>query len=338
MSNYVDLKYIHTLSTRLVKWHEAGFNTWAFRCPVCGDSKKSQNKTRGNIFEKDGSFLFHCHNCGDTRNLSRFIEFIDPGLYGEYEMERFFSQPRKERKDVLPDVPIKKFNLYDVGELAELICMEELDDLSSVKQYIIQRMIPREHFRHLFYCENYKAFVNKLLPGKLKDGIIEEPRLVIPFFDENKKMFAFAGRSFKQFTSLRYINIVLDENKPKLFGVDRWKKEGETLVVEGPLDSLFLPNCIATAGGDLVSAIRGYVKGSFIIVYDNEPRSFTTRKKIAKAIDHGYRVCIWPKSNPHKDINKMVQEGMKPLDIHRQICDNTYSGMQAHLKLDQVFK
>jgi hypothetical protein len=338
MSHYVDLKYIHTLGTRLLKWHETGFNAWAFRCPYCGDSKKSQNKTRGYIYEKDGYFKFKCFNCGEGKTLSQFIEFLDPGLYGEYEMERFFSSPKKARNDVLPSVPIKKFNLYDVGSLSELVCMDDLDDFTSVKQYIIQRQIPSEHFRHLFYCENFKAFVNKLIPDKLKEAVKEEPRLVIPFFDENKKMFAFAGRSFKQFTSLRYINIVLDESKPKLFGVDRWNKEEETLVVEGPLDSLFLPNCLATAGGDLVSAIRGYVKGSFIIVYDNEPRSFTTRQKIQKAIDYGYRVCIWPKSNPHKDINKMVQEGMKPLDIHRQICDNTYSGPLASLQLDMVRK
>jgi hypothetical protein len=171
--------------------------------------------------------------------------------------------------------------------------------------------------------------VNKLLPGKIKDGIIEEPRLVIPFFDENKKMFAFAGRSFKQHTSLRYINIVLDETKPKLFGIDRWNKNEETIVVEGPIDALFIPNTIATAGGDLVSAIRGFDKRLFIIAYDNEPRNITTRRKIEKAIDHGYNVCIWPTSNVHKDINKMIQEGMTALDIHRQICENTYSGFEA---------
>jgi predicted RNA-binding Zn-ribbon protein involved in translation (DUF1610 family) len=335
MSNYVDLKFIHTLSTRLLKFKEVGHNAWAFRCPICGDSKKSQNKTRGYIYEKDGYFKFKCHNCGEVKSLAQFIEFVDSSLYADYQMERFFSQPRKARTDVLPDAPMKKFNVYDVGELGELVSMDELDDISSVKQYVIQRMIPPEHFRHLFYCDKFKSFVNKLLPNKLKEAVIEEPRLVIPFFDENKKMFAFAGRSFKKFTSLRYINIVLDETKPKLFGIERWNKDEETIVVEGPLDALFLPNCIATAGGDLISAIRGNDKTKFIIVYDNEPRSVTTRKKIAKAIDCGYRVCIWPKNNPHKDVNKMVQEGMTPLDIHRQICQNAFYGFKAKLRMSQ---
>jgi predicted RNA-binding Zn-ribbon protein involved in translation (DUF1610 family) len=329
MSNYVDLKFIHLLSGRLLKWKEVGANAWAFRCPVCGDSKKSQTKTRGYIYEKDGHFSFKCHNCGDTKSLGQFLDFVDPGLYQEYQMERFFSQPRKPKNDVLPNIPVKKFRIYDVGELSELISMEDLNDISSIKQYVIQRQIPEEHFRHLFYCGEFKSFVNKLLPGKLKDEVKEEARLVIPFFDENKKMFAFAGRSFKQFTSLRYINIVLDESKPKIFGIERWKKNEQTFVVEGPLDSLFLNNCVSTAGGDLISAIRDYDKCLFTIVYDNEPKSRTTRHKIEKAIEHGYKVCIWPKNNPYKDINKMVQEGMTPLDIHRQICENTYSGFEA---------
>lgn len=278
--------------------------------------------------------MFHCHNCGETKGLGHFIQWVDPGMYAEYEMERFFSQSRKVKTDVLPTVATKKFNVYDVGELAELVSMENLDDMLSAKQYIIQRQIPEDHYRRLFYCDEFKSFVNKLIPGKLKDGVKEESRLVIPFFDENKKMFAFAGRSFKQQSTLRYINIVLDENLPKLFGIERWNKKEETLVVEGPLDSLFLPNCLATAGGDLVSAVRGFDKRKFIIVYDNEPRSYTTRQKIDKAIDHDYRVCIWPKRNPHKDVNKMVLVGMKPLDIQREICDNTYSGNEAKVKLD----
>lgn len=338
MSNYVDLQFIHVLGGMLSKFKEAGHNTWAFRCPVCGDSKKNKNKTRGNIYEKDGSFLFHCHNCGDTKSLSHFISYVDTSLGEQYVMERFFSHARKERTDVLPVMPIKQFKTYDVGELAELQSMEDMDDMLPIKQYVIQRQIPEEHFRHLFYCEQFKSFVNKLLPGKLKEGVIEEPRLVIPFFDENKKMFAFAGRSFKQHSSLRYINIVLDETKPKLFGLERWNKNADTLVVEGPIDAFFIPNTLATAGGDLVSAIRQYDRSRFTVVYDNEPRSVHTRAKIEKAIQYGYRVCIWPKSNPHKDINKMVLEGMTPLDIHRQICENTYSDLMAKLKLASVLK
>src|ERR1700744_4405848 len=193
MSNYVDLKYIHMLGGRLLRFKEAGHNTWAFRCPVCGDSKKSQTKTRGYIYEKDGSFVFKCHNCGEAKSLGQFIDFGDPSLYSQYSMERFFAQPRKARRDVLANIPLKQFHVYDVGQLKELVSMDQLDDISSVKQYIIQRQIPEEHFRHLFYCDEFKSFVNKLLPGNLKDEVREEPRLVIPFFDENKKLFAFAG-------------------------------------------------------------------------------------------------------------------------------------------------
>src|SRR5271170_4373 len=99
--HYVDLKFIHILGGRLLKFHEAGTNTWAFRCPICGDSKRSQNKTRGNIYEREGNFLFHCHNCNQTMGLANFIDVVDSRLHNEYVMERFFSGPRKEQKDEL---------------------------------------------------------------------------------------------------------------------------------------------------------------------------------------------------------------------------------------------
>ena len=115
--------------------------------------------------------------------------------------------------------------------------------------------------------------------------------------------------------------------------VNGWTRLIYGKVVEGPIDSLFLNNCIASAGGDLISAIRDYDKSNFIIVYDNEPKSKTTREKIKKTIEAGYRVCIWPNNLKFKDINKMVQEGMKVVDIERIIRENTFSGLEAQIKL-----
>ena len=197
----------------------------------------------------------------------------------------------------------------------------------------MSRQIPKEHWDRMFICPQFKAFTNKIIPGKFENEKMDETRLLIPFYDERKKIIAYTGRSFKPKTQMRYINIVLDETRPKIYGLDRWDKNKETLVVEGPIDSLFLNNCIASAGGDLISAIRDYDKSNFIIVYDNEPKSKTTREKIKKTIEAGYRVCIWPNNLKFKDINKMVQEGMKVVDIERIIRENTFSGLEAQIKL-----
>jgi hypothetical protein len=104
---------------------------------------------------------------------------------------------------------------------------------------------------------------------------------------------------------------------------------------------MFIPNSIATAGGDLVSALgsfHGEAKSSLVIVYDNEPRSKDTVKKLDKAILQGYRVCIWPDNVDHKDINDMVMAGLSSDFIKHIIDTNTYKDLSAKLALNRWSK
>lgn len=113
---------------------------------------------------------------------------------------------------------------------------------------------------------------------------------------------------------------------------------GPVCVVEGPLDSMFLTNSIATAGGDLISAVKDFNKENLIIVYDNEPRSKDTKKKLDKAIYYGYNVVIWPENLEHKDINDMVIAGMSSEFIEHVIKQNTYRDLAAKLALQKWSK
>ena len=54
--------------------------------------------------------------------------------------------------------------------------------------------------------------------------------------------------------SLRYILVKIEEDSPTVFGLDSVDLEKEVFVVEGPIDSLFLPNSIACAGVVFVNA------------------------------------------------------------------------------------
>ena len=125
---------------------------------------------------------------------------------------------------------------------------------------------------------------------------------------------------------------------PKIFG---WDKVDVRLphiyVLEGPLDSLFIPNAVATAGGELTTVLPAVEpdQSKFVIVYDNEPRNKHTVKKMETAIDRGYTVCIWPDSITEKDINNMVLSGLEPKKVVDIINENVYSGLQAKLRFQQ---
>ena len=102
-------------------------------------------------------------------------------------------------------------------------------------------------------------------------------------------------------------------------------------VVEGPLDSLFLDNCIATAQSDL----RVSEKDNSVLIPDNEPRNSEVVKQIGKYIDEKYKVVIWPSDIQEKDINEMILSGKTERDIKDIIAQNTFDGLLAKTKLSQ---
>jgi hypothetical protein len=127
---------------------------------------------------------------------------------------------------------------------------------------------------------------------------------------------------------------MLDETKDKVFGLDSIDRKKTVYLVEGPIDSLFLTNCVAMAGSDAkLDAIQDREK--LVIVYDNEPRNKEIVKRIERAINTNHKVCIWPDDVVEKDINDMVMNGTAPSEVQYMIDQNTFSGLAAKMRLQQ---
>tara|TARA_B100000212_G_scaffold304661_1_gene252178 strand:- start:204 stop:692 length:489 start_codon:yes stop_codon:yes gene_type:complete len=157
---------------------------------------------------------------------------------------------------------------------------------------------------------------------------MDHPRVVLPFFGVDSKMFAFQGRAFGK-EEPRYITIKLDENKRRIFGLDKVDINRKVYVVEGPIDSLFLPNCIAVAGADLNMSLKNAV-----YIFDNEPRNKQIVDKMQQLIFLNKNICIFPKSLKHKDINDMIMADMSQVEIQTIIDNNTFSKLSAQHKLN----
>jgi len=154
----------------------------------------------------------------------------------------------------------------------------------------------------------------------------EEPRMVIPFFDTEGKLIAAQGRALGK-SELRYITIKVDEDSPKIYGLDRWNSEEPTYIVEGPFDSMFIPNCLAVAGGDLQTIKMD--KKQCVLIFDNEPRNEHTVKKLMKSIADEWSVVIWSKEKKFKDINDLIMNGLSTDEILEMINKQTMKGLQA---------
>ena len=130
--------------------------------------------------------------------------------------------------------------------------------------------------------------------------------------------------------ALRYILVKVNEDAPTVFGMDTVDKNKPVIVVEAPLDSLFIPNSIACAGTSFNKIDElGLNKEQTTIVFDNQPRNKEVCKLLDKYIELGYNVVIWPNNVSGKDINEMENEG---IDSYKLIQDNTFSGLSAKAK------
>jgi transcription elongation factor Elf1 len=333
MVDFVDIQYAQMLSGRLDNYrvrHTAPYRI-NFRCPICGDSKKKRSLSRAWLLERDNKFTFYCHNCNASSGFAHFLKGQDQQLYNDYIAEKFVSKANNSVKTTNDDQwksskPV--FKKKYVNPLTKIKKVSALKHDHPVKRYIEKRKIPTNHHYRLYYAQKFQAWINEVVPNKFPNIIKDEPRLVIPFLDEDGKCFGVSARSFDPNSSLRYI-IIMFEEKPKIFGLDKVDMTQPYYIVEGAIDSMFLSNAIAMNGAE---GNGNSANANAVYVFDAEPRNKEIVARMEKVIKNGHKLCIWPSDVPAKDINDMHLAGMNPEKVIRE---NVYSGLTAELKLSE---
>ena len=325
--SYIDTKYLNIIGPQLLQFKKKGDFLWNFRCPYCGDSQKSRTKARGFVYRKKNDLFYKCHNCGVGTTLGKLIEYVDSKIHKDYIMERYrcgvkTNNPEPEFKF---DVPIFRKK----GVLKSLKSISDLSREHPARKIVEERLIPSEFLSDLYLCESFYKFTNTLVPNKFPSLDGDHPRLLIPFRNEKGEVFAYQGRSFGK-EQPKYITIRLDDDTTKIFGLDRIDDSRQVYAVEGPLDSLFLDNCIAVGGADLAK-----LENDTVIIFDNEPRNREICKQMDSCIGFDKKIVIWPDSMKHKDINDMIMAGYAKEQIQEIIDDNIFSGASAKLRFSE---
>jgi len=326
--SFIDLKYINAVSPRLEKFAKKKDYLYNFRCPYCGDSKKNRNRARGFFFRMKADMVFKCHNCGVGRTLTNFLKDMDVNLHDQYVMEKFKNGlTGKGTTTPEPKFEFEKPKFTKPKNSIDLEKISELNTTHPARQYLEKRKL--KDLDKFYYCPKFKQWTNEISQTKVFENLQNDgPRIIIPLLDNDKNMFGFQGRSLSPHAKLRYITIMLDDSKPKLYGLDRINDEQEVYVTEGPFDSTFLRNSIAMCGSDVDLSSFDY---RFVFVFDNEPRNREIVAKITKVAEQGHRVVIFPKDIKEKDLNDMVLAGH---DVQHMVESNIYQGLEAKLKLN----
>jgi len=334
---YIDTKYAQILGSRLRNFKQTKDYTWNFSCPVCGDSAKNKLKARGYIYRAKADLFVKCHNCGYGTNLGNLIKYVDSKLYDEYVLERYKSgatryNDHKHIADTSVIVETPKEELLEDDILSGLSRIDKLPLTHPAVKYVIDRKIPKDKWSRLYFAPKFKEFTNSVT-AKFQEPIQDEhPRMIIPFFTPAGKCFAFQARAYGK-EEPKYYTIKVDETQEKIYGLDTVDYGRRIYVVEGPIDSLFIPNAIAVSGASFDTPTIRQLLANATIIMDNEPRSKDIVKLLDKNIKAGYSVCMLPEHITQKDINELVlHSGMTIDEIVETINTNTFSGIEATLR------
>ena len=314
-----DSKFIGMVSSRLQKFKKVKDNLYNFRCPICGDSQKNKNKTRGYLYQVKNNTNFKCHNCGASMSFNNFLKTLDGTLHKQYTMEKF--KEGHTGKNFVVEAPKLEFKK---PVFKKSIDLPKASEIPFAKEYLENRKLNPDKF---YFAPEFKKWTNS--QKQTFDNVkYDTSRIIIPLYDEDKNMIGFQGRALDKSPN-KYITIMLTDNAPKIYGLDTINTKLPVYVVEGPFDSTFVNNSVALCGSD---GDLGYLEGSdIILVYDNEPRNREIVGRIERCIDRNQKVVIWPNGIIEKDINDMVIAGH---DVMSMIKSNTYSGLEAKVKFN----
>ena len=315
----IDSKYIGLVSSRLQKFKRVKANLYNFRCPICGDSQKHKNKARGYFYQIKTNTNFKCHNCGASLSFNNFLKQVDSTLHKQYTMEKF--KEGFTGKNFVVDEPQLEFTKPIFKKKLDL---PRASEIPVAKNYLEKRNLDASQF---YFATKFKEWTNTQKHTFDTIGR-DESRIIIPMYDTDKNLIGFQGRSLGP-NSVKYITVMLQDEAPKLFGLDKIDDTKPIYITEGPFDSTFLENSVAMCGSDL--DIRSFGWSSYIWVFDNEPRNREIIERINKTIDRGDQIVIWPSNILEKDINDMILSGHNVKSI---VESNTYSSLQAKIKFN----
>jgi len=315
----IDSKYVGLISSRLQKFKKVKSDLYNFRCPICGDSQKNKNKCRGYMYVVKNNTNFKCHNCGASLSLNNFIKKLDTTLHKQYTLEKF--KEGHTGRNFTAEEPV--FN-FKKPVFKKKLNLPKASENPAAKKYLVERNLNPEKF---YFTDKFKEWTNTK-KQTFDSTYRDEPRIIIPMYDSNKNLIGFQGRSLVP-NSVKYITVMLNDDSPKLYGLENIDEKQPIYIVEGPFDSTFVENAVAMCGSDV--DIRSFGWGDHIWVLDNEPRNREIVNRIAKLIDRGEKVVIWGNNIVEKDINDMILAGH---DVMSMIKLNTYAGLEAKIKFN----
>lgn len=306
-------------------------SVWNFSCPICGDSTKNKRKARGFIYNKNGQYNMTCKNCNAGYSLANFIKIYFNDLYAPFffipalkqtNTSLFIDTPNTEPPVILTSTQFPFFIPYYNSDVA---C-----------KFIDNRRIPRNKLKEVFYIDDINNLIEQYEHLGYTALKYKSSRLVFVIRSYNNEIIGFITRALNKNDKIRYYNIKCLQ-LPLIYGMPFLNRKERVWIVEGLIDSLFLPNALS-ANSSSFNHVIDFCKeqniNDFVCVYDNEPHNNQITKIIEQTINNNYSTVIFS-SFPYsgKDINEIVvKNALSPEQVLKLLEERVYSSLRAKLE------
>lgn len=326
MLNFIDEKYFKLIHPDALA-KGSGLNV---RCPICGDSKKSEKKARLWLYSKNDITAIKCFNCDYHSSLKRYIKDYHPQYLLDYIRETNIykapvsvSNEPTQAENVLQSI-FKKVDERKQQEQKEVEHKYFLGMQALTQQhheYLVSRCVPTSFL---------SVFVSSL-------GFVETPErtynlenfIIYPIFNKTEVYpISFYSRSVSQKQFYHYTKTGFN----KYYELIRNPKNKDIWVFEGLFDALTsgVDNFVVLFGASFPfkPAIH---QSNYIWCFDNDE---TGLEKLKQKAEQGERVCLIKDFTRLKDINDIVIQNKYTTDEMRDLLYNhVYSGYVARMRV-----
>ena len=309
-------------------------------CPICKEGGSWGKKKR--FYYIPNKELAYCHNCGYSKKALTFItEVTNKPLHIIVN----------EIKDFDVEIQLPNEDNYEVKKVIDKSLPEDcinLSDSSQVEYYKDNSTVKTA--LQLIKHRKLDKGINKpkTFYISLKDPV-HKNRLILPFYDENDNIIFYQSRGLTKkdlYEKPKYLSKVGAERS--LYGIQNLNCNLDNVFIfEGPIDSYFVENGLATCGiteksnkmfttlqKQQINKLNLYEK---IYVLDNQ---YCDKAALSKSIilaDNNEKIFIWPKElKRFKDFNDICVAGNKDKIKPEFILKNTHSGLKAKLLLTEI--
>lgn len=324
---------------------------WNFACPICGDSVNDNRKKRGNLYLN--SMGYHCYNCGCHYGINSFLKkfgdelgdddkvFVHEIQQNSKKFERRYGGTKSSSiiYTLLNQLAIPKKIFFKVNGLVSPYKVKFVSD------YLNNRKINIRKWNHFAYKESTKELY--ILNTNQEDRIIGYQ---IRQLDEKSKKPRYLTRSLSRIyldifgkdigkitekllskieMSEKFINeedgienIVAHIDKLSgLFNIMNIDISEQLTIVEGPIDSLMIDNCIALQGATKMNSYFDNVE-NVRYLFDNDD---VGRKHSINKIREHKKVFLWDMYlneircfDKIKDLNDLERKGMLNMEVFKK--------------------